>query len=362
MPSTLSHVAQNTLLRQLMSDWRNLNRTRFDHQMTPPVLALEDTTRTLGRWDPSTRTIAISTSLVLEHPWGAVLEVLKHEMAHQYCHEVLGVTDEGPHGPTFRSVCERLGIDGRAAGAPGSSTDPSRDRVLRRVQRLMALADSPEPHEAHAAMTAAQRLMLKYNIEAHETHESPNYAVRWLGRPTKRIPAWRRILSGILTGHFFVEGVWVWSYDTGRDTEGRVLEVTGTTANLDIAEWVHEFLEETAERMWRAHKEATGIQPNRDRRQYLCGLMVGLFEKLQEERQAHEETGLIWSGDPRLSVWTRRRHQRLRRTSPARARTEGVWRHGRREGRNIVIKKTLSRGRSTRAKPGLLIGPDGPPE
>ena len=54
--------------------------------------------------------------LVTEHPWTVVLEVLRHEMAHQYVDEVLGVHDETAHGPTFQAVCEARAIDGRAAG------------------------------------------------------------------------------------------------------------------------------------------------------------------------------------------------------------------------------------------------------
>ena len=40
-----------------------------------------------------------------------MVEVLKHEMAHQYAHEILGARDESAHGEAFRTVCQRLGID-----------------------------------------------------------------------------------------------------------------------------------------------------------------------------------------------------------------------------------------------------------
>jgi hypothetical protein len=62
----------------------------------------------LGRWIESTRTLEISRPLVLEQPWGIVVEVLKHEMAHQYVSEVLGERHETAHGPNFRPVVQRL--------------------------------------------------------------------------------------------------------------------------------------------------------------------------------------------------------------------------------------------------------------
>ena len=344
MPSALSQAAQNTLIRQLKHDWRTLNRDRFQGRMRPPVFALEPTARQLGQWQSQSRTLQLSTRLLLEHPWGAVLEVLKHEMAHQYCDEVLGVSDEGPHGPTFRALCAELGIDARAAGQPQPDSDVERDRILARVQRLMALADSPEPHEAEAAMAAAHRMMLKYNLAAHETERRATYGVRWLGAPTRRIPAWRRVLSGILTGHFFVEGVWVWSYDPACDRQGRVLEITGTGPNLDIAEWVHTYLVQTGERLWKDHKDNHGIRGNRHRRQFLSGVMVGLYERLQTQREVNETTGLVWAGDPGLKHWTRSRHARVRRSGTRGMKATDMWQHGRSQGRRIVIKKAVTQG------------------
>ena len=70
-----------------------------------------------------------------------LVEVLKHEMAHQFVDEVLGVHDEPDHGPVFRQVCDERGIDARAAGAPDA--DRARDHVLDRIAKLLALAGSP---------------------------------------------------------------------------------------------------------------------------------------------------------------------------------------------------------------------------
>src|SRR5262249_7846916 len=157
--------------------------------------------------------------LVLGHPWGVVVEVLKHEMAHQYVHEVLGKRDESAHGPAFRDLCEKLGIDAGAAGVPSAAgTTADDERVLGRIARLLALAESANVHEAQAAMNAAQRLMLKHNLESVADHRRPGYGFRHLGKPTGRVGEADRLLGAILGKHFFVEVIWVPVY---RPAEGK---------------------------------------------------------------------------------------------------------------------------------------------
>jgi len=79
---------------------------------------------------------------------------LKHEMAHQFVHEVLG-EQEAPHGPAFRATCARLGIDQRAGGLPQPAQSADQRRLLERVHKLLALAQSDNQHEAEAAAAAA---------------------------------------------------------------------------------------------------------------------------------------------------------------------------------------------------------------
>ncbi len=131
--ATLTATLQAALVRELRATWRQLNEAYFRGGLVAPTLELVDLRATLGRWIPDTRTIEISLPLVVERPWGVVVEVLKHEMAHQYVHEVLGEKSETPHGPAFRDACARLGVDARASGMPVARGAPSeRPRRKRR--------------------------------------------------------------------------------------------------------------------------------------------------------------------------------------------------------------------------------------
>jgi hypothetical protein len=343
---------ERALLEELKLWWAGLNHRLFDGRMNPPVLLLKDTGRQLGAWERGTRHLGLSRTLVQEASWGEVVEVLKHEMAHQYVDEVLRQTDETAHGPTFRAVCAERGIDGRAAGRVADTGEGSheRARVVGRIQKLLALADSPERNEAEAAMRAARRLLLKHNLSVAEARVEERYAWRQLGRPSGRIPTHERLLAGILGQHFFVSCVWVHAFDASRGRRGRVLEIAGTPENLEIASWVHGWLLETGERLWQAHRRARRLRSNSDRRRFLQGVMVGFHEKLEQENASCAETGLVWRGDAGLDGWVERRHLGLRAGRRTRVTTDAAWHEGRSAGQQIVLHKPVSAAAGPRGR------------
>ena len=246
------------LLRELANTWAELAHNHFGGVLRPPALELADTSTRLGAWHPATRTISLSRALVYGQPWGTVREVFKHELAHQYVDEVMGIHDETAHGPAFTEVCRARGIDASPAGLPVVGADgspaPGPTPIVRRIMKLLALASSANVHEAHAATNEARRLMLLHNIDAAVSVAADGFSFRHVGDTKARSDASARILAGLLGQHFFVSVIWVASYLASAARRGYVLELCGTAANLDVAVYVHGFLTATAERLWRAHK------------------------------------------------------------------------------------------------------------
>ncbi len=331
-------------MRALLQAWKDLNRSHFKAAMRQPAIALDDAASRLGQWRSAERTIALSRGFVLDGGWGHVIEVLKHEMAHQFVTEVLGDPDPGAHGPAFRALCERLGIDARAAGMPAAAEphpSESDGRLLQRIAKLLALAESPNQHEAELAMAEASRLMLKHNVEAPASHA---YGFRHLGQPTGRTSEHERILAGLLADHFFVETIWVPVWRAHERKRGSVLEACGTPVNLELAEYVYAFLLHTAESLWRDYKRARGLRRNRERRTFLAGVVTGFREKLDAQRKRHQSEGLVWVGDADLSRYLRKRHPYVRFTyHSGRPRSE-AHADGRAAGRNVVLHKPVSTG------------------
>lgn len=341
----LSAQQEASLVRELHATLKHLARTYFKDALRPAQLSLRDAEGLLGRYVHETRSIELSRKFVQEAAWGSVVEVLKHELAHQFVLEVLQ-EHEPPHGPAFRAVCQRLGIDARASGLPEAAHSPESKRLLERVHKLLALAQSDNRHEAEAAAAAAQRLMLRHNLDAHVHTREPSYGYRHLGRITGRVSEWERRLGNILGDHFFVEVIWVPAYRRHEQRRGSVLEAIGSPENLELAAYVYDFLLGSAERSWRAHKLAHGIREDRERMSYFAGVMSGFAQKLQQQASAHKREGLVWQPEAKLTQYTRQRHPYLRTVSHAGQRRGEAFAHGEAAGRNVLLHRGISRGAS----------------
>lgn len=350
----LDAALANATLRALRASYGELNQTLFGGTLRSPNLVLGVSRSELGRWDPHLRSIEISEPLLLDRGWGAAVEVLKHEMAHQFVSERLGGSGEPPHGALFRKVCEERGIDPRASGDPrdGDEAHP----VLDRVRKLLSLAQSANEHEAQSAARVAQRLMLRHNIDQLEVERRDGYASRQLGRITGRTNEAERMLGSLLQDHFFVDVVWVYGYRPVDAIHGRVMEVCGRRENVELAHYVHDFLTRTADRLWLEHRAAARLPGNRHRRAFLAGVIAGFREQLDNQKVEQAENGLAWAGDPGLTSYFRRRHPSVSTRSYYEGDGDPAREHGRRVGRSIVLHRGVEATNSSGTQPQLPAG------
>jgi hypothetical protein len=345
---------EHLLLEAIRHELRVISLAFFGGGLRPPVLVLDDATDRLAAWDGRHRTITVSRAFVTKASWVAVREVLKHESAHQYVDEVLQIRDESAHGPTFRRVCLDRGIDPRAVGVvldgAAEARDADDERVLRRVEKLLALAQSDNAAEAEAAANAAQRLMLEHNLAC--LGRPRRYVVRTLGQPTGRMHAHEKILGVLLSTSYFVDVIIVraWMHEAAR--MGTVMEVAGAAENVDMAEWVYTFLLGAAERTWREQARARGLPP-KERLPFFAGFMMGVKDTLGRGAKAAQEKGLVWKGDADLVDFVRRRHPRVRRSRIAGSARDGHV-AGREAGQDVVIHKPVA---TTTTNRGRLLAP-----
>ncbi|HEX9620194.1 MAG TPA: DUF2786 domain-containing protein [Polyangiaceae bacterium] len=351
----ISVELERAALRALSTSYDDLNWSLFRSTLRRPGFAWTKEQGPLGRWTASARLLELSRVLLLEHGWGALIEVLKHEMAHQYVDEVLACRDQSAHGPAFQRVCSERGIDPAASGIPRRIfADTKEAKVLERIAKLLALAESSNENEAQTAMSAAQRLMLKYNLAEAARQAPRRYGFKHLGKPNGRLPEHERILAGLLGDYFFVQVIWVPVWRPLDGKRGSVLEICGTPENLEIAEYVHTFLLHSAEQLWREHKRRHGIARNSERRAFLSGVMTGFQNKLARDARRHEKEGLIWVGDSELADYLKLRHPRIRWTTYGSARRGEAFAYGQEAGKRLVIHRGVKSGPGDGPK---LLGP-----
>ncbi|MCK6574326.1 SprT-like domain-containing protein [Myxococcota bacterium] len=340
---------------------------RYDVPLrTPALIRVDDLGGRWGLWDAKARTISINRLLIENYPWAVVVEVLKHEMAHQVATDLLGGGDL--HGARFKAACEMLRVPAWAAAASGElpreipdaggwndAQDSEEYRLLRRAEKLLALAESANEHEAALAMQRVRELYARHNLE-HVRRRMPRAFInKIVSTGRRRMDFLDARIAGLLEKHFFVRVVLTTDYDAKALTEVRAIDLIGARENVELAEYVFHFLRHKAESLWQAHRRATRA-PARNRADFLGGLMAGLTEKLAAPVLTTEETALIRAGDPALLEHRDFLYPSLRTTSSrAGGYDPDAWHSGRAQGRTLTIHRGVGHDAGNR---GRLLGRD----
>jgi hypothetical protein len=218
------------------------------------------------------------------------------------------------------------------------------DKNLRRAQKLMALAESPNLHEAEAAMAKAQALMRKYNLRVLEEGRSSFETVS-LGRPALRHPAEEYALAHLLQEFYFVQGIWVSAFVLEKKRMGRVLEISGTLPNLRVAGYVYEFVSRFIQSQWREYNGIRNLNRRR-RTDFALGVIEGFRSKLKSGNgTAATPAALLRLENPLLEKFMAYKYPRTAKISGGQIRRDRqVLEDGRKAGRMLVIAKGVETG------------------
>jgi hypothetical protein len=355
---------ERRILRGISCEWEAalwVLDSSYRKLMRKPLFGLRDMKKKWGYWSGEKHEICLSRSLVLSHSWDSVREVLHHEMAHQFAEQVLGARNEPPHGPQFLRACSLLRANPKASGSHAllderlyhRSTTVARDKMMLRIKKLMALAESQNQHEAEAAMAKAHELIAKYNLDLITHDENRGFISLFIGRPSMRHTREDYHLARLLQEYYFVCGLWVPAYVLERGKMGRVLEVSGTPQNIKIASYVYDFVRHFISSQWHGYNRDKGL--NRFRKtDFAVGIIEGFRSKLKSQVEGKKRTedrlALIKIEDPQLMKYIRYRYPhtaRFRRKISSQ--DDGIVADGMRVGRKLVISKGIAqKGKSKR--------------
>ena len=324
-----------------------------------PNFSINDNlTRTLGTWDTARRTITFSEQLLLQGTWDDVIAVLKHEMAHQIVVELFGIRNEEPHGIAFKKACGLLNIPAGACYTFSGLVHSAQSNLLKRIEKLLALGQSSNQHEAERALAKAHELSLKYNIALNEKKKKSVYALRLVGPLVKRTPSYLWMITKILEDFYFVKYIQRpcgWRSSTnGYST--KVIELYGTLENLDLAEYVYCFLLNHGKLEWQRYQGERKLTHNKFKVSFLKGMYAGYYEKLQERHQElAEDHGLIWIGDSGLNGFYKQRNPQVKTVKNTTMVDRESHKAGQQVGRTLEIKPGLETSRKGHpCKPHLL--------
>lgn len=189
-------------------------------------------------------------------------------------------------------------------------TTDDRARVIAKIQKLMALGDSDNEHEAALAAAQAAKLVTRYNVEQHELELSGKAAaepiilhqVPWPVQTTSIVnrvrdgrkvkltvidvqDRWEKALAYNIAWGFYCQVFYNLKYVTfvGRQSDAVTAEYVWTHVREQLLRAVKPALREA-----RRNPEVTN--PKKYRRDWLLGAAAGVYQKLVDSRPKADPT------------------------------------------------------------------------
>jgi type IV secretory pathway VirB4 component len=162
-----------------------------------------------------------------------------------------------------------------------------REKILQKLEKLVALAGSDNEHEATLAMQRAIQIAMENNIElsqlSRDSRPTDKIEKEETGKNDARLPVTHRFIADIIQRFFNVSVV-----TGGSRHSGRKIWFIGKKEDIDFAKFLNSYLENTFFRLWYAYYKKNPHAKNA-RESYFLGLWQGLSAKLQETKNKIEQ-------------------------------------------------------------------------
>ncbi|MBR4124631.1 MAG: SprT-like domain-containing protein [Victivallales bacterium] len=365
-----NNAYQGILSAALAQEWRRAVerlRPELSAQLRQPVFALNPDLGCWGQWRGGTmQCIELRATLVSHHPWYVVVDVLRHETAHQICEICFPGEHEVPHGPRFQQVCQWIGARPQASGeyptldqvvfaedAAAEGADTAAARLVVKVRKLLSLSQSANQAEAEAALLKARELQAKYaeelaDAEAHEQAVAETMYTIGVGPVLKRLSVDGCLIGNILQEFFHVIVVWDYQPDLERPGQNlKQLMLSGTRKDLKIASYVYDCLTSYMEHaVYELPTNVLGrvLTSKRSLLSFKIGVLTGFQNAMREQNQRPEMRALVQSDRSRLEEYRKWVYPHLRNTGSRLSATDPTARAaGEAAGRKFTLRHGLDK-------------------
>lgn len=332
-----------TLAKEILTKeaWLEVKRTRFIFKAHsyPLHIVIIESHNTLGYFDPHTYQIGINIKLMYELKEHTLKNVLRHELAHYLSYIKYG-SDETAHGEFFQKTCldynwgtevskASLNID-LSAQPVG---DLASEKIITRIKALLKLAQSSNEHEANLATLKANQLLLKHNLaKTNLENNEINLYTDTLITAKKRNGKMSAIYD--ILKHFLVAPVFI--YGKGQIA----IEASGSKENLELAQYVVDFLDEEMERLWKKQTHQKGLKAKNS---FFLGMAKGYESKIQKTRKefSNEDQKSLVLVENKLSDQVKYVYRSLSSSRSQGSINPHAFQNGVSEGKNLTINKAV---------------------
>jgi len=253
-------------------------RTRFYHGKIgyPLQLVLFEHPSKLGYFDSEMYEIGINKCFLFEKE-EKLRQLLQHELAH-YLTFIQHGKEAAHHGKEFRSICASFGFAPKVSLAKTSSETHQKSlHLVKKVEKLLALSESHNEHEAEAALLKAHSLLLKHGLclTSSSSLDEEMALTRLFKRG--RIDAKLRTIASILR-HFFIYPIF------NQGNKCSYLEILGTPCHVEIATYIGHFLDRELDRLWKS----SALKGQRAKHSFFSGIAKGYESKMELSSEAKQ--------------------------------------------------------------------------
>ena len=167
--------------------------------------------------------------------------------------------------------------------------------IKERIQKLLALASSPNENEAKAALLKAKELMAKNKLteadfEDAKKQELKTFKCEDITWTTDSGRIWMARLAKVICNEYLCVSAW----GTKPGTRTHILYITGMEEDLEICKSVMGYAVGFVEsRISYLQRKYTMQDPKAIANSYAEGFILGLESAFEEQREEHPEWGLV---------------------------------------------------------------------
>ncbi len=380
--SIWEHELQNTY-EEIIEDYNIKN-------LIQPAIKIVEASSYWGLWDPLNLIIKINKKLICDYPWDTVINVLKHEMAHQLDQNNCNKQENfKSHGPGFLNACEQLRVPKEfqsskldngdlipswkdSDGSTLSEKELESQNLIRRIEKLLSLAQSNNENEAMAAMEKVFQIYEQYNIERIEDKinlkanlkiDSSNSIICLvINLKKKKIETYQNYIFDILKRFYFVKVIYSHTYDPFTFSYLKSVEIFGAKENVKMAEYVFYFLENKIQDLWLIYKKNNKV-PTKFKRSYMVGVLSGFISKLDIiKKQSNinssfkpNRSQLLIQSESEIDLFIKNIYPSLALKKVTHSGMYGdAFQSGQSEGKNIIINKGIENSNNSESKTFFL--------
>jgi hypothetical protein len=215
--------------------------------------------------------------------------------------------------------------------------------IIDKIKKLLNLANSDNQNEAELASEKAQKLMIEHNLNMAKVQQTENtFKTQRNGYGLRANPE-DTYLHNIVKKFFFVKVL--------QDLTTREYIFIGTSENIEIAQYVINYLRVTFRTLYKIENEAQDWR-GANRKIFYEGLYLGLRHKMEKQREAHEKSLLVI--DQKLADYTKKEFNYSTRKPRAKQGEASALANGFEKGQKINVASRLNTQSENSGKPLFL--------